>query len=179
MGVAQKLKHEIVTIVSLTLYFLAWLSFLMLLKFLLLSDFQIEFTGFSIALVGALVLAKVVLILEYVPMGEWVRSKAAWVDVTLRTSLYIFGVFVVLLLEKGFEGRHEHGGFTAALTSMFESADIYHVWLNFICLSVALLSYNILSVVRKNLGKGALLSMFIRPLPDDGTAKNSISEGNQ
>jgi hypothetical protein len=92
---------------------------------------------------------------------------------------YIFGVFVVLLLEKGFEGRHEHGGFTAALTSVFESADIYHVWLNFICLSVALLSYNVLSVVRKNLGKGALLSMFIRPLPDDGTAKNSISEGNQ
>lgn len=94
-------------------------------------------------------------------------------------TFYIFGVFVVLLLEKGFEGRHEHGGFTAALTSVFESADIYHVWLNFICLSVALLSYNVLSVVRKNLGKGALLSMFIRPLPDDGTAKNSISEGNQ
>ena len=77
MGVAQKVKHEIVTIVSLTLYFLAWLGFLMLLKFLLLSDFQIEFTGFSIALVGALVLAKVVLIPVYIVFwyGDIFREK--------------------------------------------------------------------------------------------------------
>ena len=176
MSIMQKVKEEIAAIISLTLYFLAWLGFLMLLKFLLLANYKIEFTDFSIAVVGALVLAKVVLILEHVPMGTWVRSKAAWVDVTLRTALYTFGVFVILVLEKGFEGRHEYGGFTASVMTLFEHAEIYHVWLNFISLSAALLSYNILSVVRKNLGKGALVQMLLRPLPDDETDKDSLSE---
>lgn len=169
MKIWQKVKEEILLVVSLTLYFLSWLGFLMLIKYLLLADYQIEAVGFSIAFVGALVLAKVVLILKGVPMGPWVRSKAAWVDVVLRTVLYSFGVFVVLVLEKGFEDRHKYDGFTASVVTLFEHTDIYHFWLNLICLSVALLSYNILTVVQKNLGNGALLRMFLQPLPDNPT----------
>jgi len=75
-------------------------------------------------------------------------------------------VLVVLLLEKAFEGRHDHGGFSASFIALFQHADIKHIWLNTICLSAALLSYNMLSVVRKNLGNGALLRMFLSPLPE-------------
>ena len=175
MSRSQKIMKELVALVSLMLYFSVWLGFLELLKYLILADYQIAFIGISMALVGALVLAKVVLILEYVPFGAWVRSRAAWVDVALRTTLYAFGVFVVLLLEKAFEGRHEYGGFVASLNAVFQHADIYHVWLNFICLSGALLSYNILSVVRKNLGKGTLLRMLLSPLPEEPIENNFFS----
>ncbi len=95
----------------------------------------------EVALLGALVLAKVVLVLEYIPLGAWAQARPAWVDVMLRTALYAFGVFVVLLLEKAFEGRHEHGGFGASLIAVFQHADAKHVWLNTVCLSAALLSY--------------------------------------
>ena len=166
MSVAQKLKHEVVAVLSLTFYFGCWLGALVLLKYLLLSEYQIAFTGLSVALVGALVLAKVVLVLEFVPLGVWVRSRPAWVAVVLRTALYTFGVFVVLLLEKAFEARHEYDSFGASLIAVFQHADISHAWLNTICLSAALLSYNMLSVVRKRLGKGALLQMFLMPLPE-------------
>ncbi len=167
MQIWQKIKEELVLVVSLTLYFLSWLGFLMLIKYLLLADYQIEAVGLSIALVGALVLAKVVLILKGVPMGPWVRSKAAWIDVVLRTILYSFGVFVILVFEKAFEDRHQYDSFTASVLSLFEHTDIYHFWLNLICLSVALLSYNMLTVVQKNLGNGALLRMFLRPPPEN------------
>jgi hypothetical protein len=166
MSFAQKLRHEAVSVVSLTIYFGCWLGALVLLKYLILAEYQIAFTQFSVALVGALVLAKVVLVLEYVPFGSWVRARPAWVDVVLRTTLYAFGVFVVLLLEKAFEARHDYGSFGASLAAVFQHTDTKHVWLNTICLSVALLSYNILSVVRKRLGKGALLQMFMTPLPE-------------
>ncbi len=102
-----------------------------------------------------------------VPLGAWVKARSAWVGVVLRTALYAFGVFVVLLLEKAFEGRHEYDGFGASLIAVFQHADVKHVWLNTVCLSAALLSYNMLSVIRKHLGKGALLRMFLTPLPDD------------
>ena len=165
MSIAQKLQHEIAAVISLTLYFGCWLAAMVLLKYLLLSEYQIAFSGLSVALVGALVLAKVVLLLEHVSLGAWVRAQPAWVDVVLRTALYAFGVFVLLLLEKAFEGRHEYGGFGASLIAVLQHSDAVHVWLNTICLSAALLSYNMLSVVRKRLGNGALLRMFLTPLP--------------
>ena len=155
----------------LTFYFGCWLSALVLLKYLLLAEYQIDFTGLSVALIGALVLAKVVLVLEYVPLGALVRSRPAWVAVVLRTALYAFGVFVVLLLEKAFEARHEYDSFGASLIAVFQHAEVHHVWLNMICLSAALLSYNILTVVRKRLGKGVLLQMFLTPLPEGAEEK--------
>jgi hypothetical protein len=171
MSLAQKLKHEIVAVIALTLYFGCWLGVLVLIKYLLLAEYHIAFHHFSVALVGALVLAKVVLVLEHVTLGAWVRAQPAWVDVILRTALYAFGVFVLLLLEKVFEGRHEHDGFSASLIAQFQQADAIHVWLNTLCLSAALLSYNMLSVVRKHLGKGALLRMFLTPLPEESGGK--------
>jgi hypothetical protein len=166
MSATQKLKKELVAVMALTLYFGAWLGVLILLKYLVLAEYHIGFTKFSVALVGALVLAKVVLILEHVPLGAWVRRQPAWLDVVIRTLLYTFGVFVLLSLEKGIELRHEYGGFINALQAGYQNANVYHVWLNTLCLSGALLSYNMLSVVRRHLGNGALLKMFLAPLPE-------------
>ncbi len=170
MSIAQKLRHEIVAVIVLTLYFGCWLAALVLLKYLVLAEYQIAFHGLTVAVVGALVLAKVVLVLEHVSLGAWVRVQPAWVDVVLRTALYSFGVFVLLLLEKVFEGRHDHDSFGASLIAVFQQVDVIHLWLNTICLTAALLSYNMLSVVRKHLGKGTLLRMFLTPLPEESGA---------
>jgi hypothetical protein len=127
-------------------------------------------------LVGALVLAKVVLVLEHVPLGAWIRTRPAWVDVVMRTILYGLGVVVVLLLEKAFEGRHEHGGLLASLVSVFQHEDIHHVWANTICVSGAILGYNALSVVRRHLGEGGLIWLFLSPLPNESRAKKRAED---
>lgn len=75
MSIKQKLKHELKAIVLVTLFFAAWLGSLMGLKVLILEDYHIRFGGFSMVLLGALVLAKVVLILEHVPLGAWHRIR--------------------------------------------------------------------------------------------------------
>ena len=173
LSAVEKIKKELGSVGFLTLYFLSWLSFLMLLKYLLLADYRIESAGVSEAVIGALVLAKVVLLLEYVPLGAWVRRQAAWVDVLLRTLFYTFGVFVVMVAEKGLEARHAHGGFVNAVIALFGQVEMYHLWLSLICVSAALLSYNVLSVIHKNLGKGVVLRMLLAPLP----APKGPSEG--
>lgn len=163
----EKISHEVIAMIVLMAYFGLWIGALILLKYLVLAEYRIAFTGFSMALVGALVLSKVVLILERVPLGKWVNGRPAWVDVVLRTALYAFGVFIVVVLEKAFEGRHEYGGIGASVTAQFAQTDMLHIWLNTMCLSAALFSYNVLSVVRKRLGEGALLRMFLEPLPGE------------
>jgi hypothetical protein len=71
-----------------------------------------------------------------------------------------------MILEKGFEGRRDYGGFVPALQQMFELTDIHHVCANTLCLSGALLGYNALSVVQRHLGEKGLLRIFMLPLPE-------------
>jgi hypothetical protein len=162
---STKIKHEIVTLVSIMIFFGCWIAVLEALKHLVLAEHQISFNGFSMVLIGSLILAKVVMVLEYVPLGAWVRARPAWVDLMLRTALYGFGVIIVLLLEKGFEGRHEYGGFGASLAAVFQHENINHVWANSIALLGALLVFNALSVIRGHLGKGGLRRLFLIPPP--------------
>lgn len=171
----QKFKNEITAMLLAMLYFAAFIGVLLLVKTLILAEYRIEFSAWSTALVGVLVLAKVVLVLEHAPLGAWVSHQSAWVDVLLRTILYAVGVFVVLLLEKAFEGRQENGGFGHALARVFQHDDMPHVWANTVCLSAALLGYNLLAVIRRHLGTGGLLRLFLSPLPEEPT---SSKEGN-
>ncbi len=165
MSLTSKLKHELKAVGIAMLYFGAWIGALLLVKQLVLAEYAIAFRHYSLALVGALILSKVVLILEHVPLGAWVRTRPAWVDVMLRTALYSIGVAVVLVLERGFEGRHEYGGIGAAIRGLFKQADAPHVLVNTLCLSAALFFYNVLTVVRHELGAGGLSRLFFRSRP--------------
>lgn len=166
MSLGQKLGSEIRAVTLVTLYFATWIGVLVALKELALAEYRIEFHGLSLALIGALVLAKVVLVLEHLPLGAWIRTQPALVHVIVRTALYAAGVLVVLLFERALDGRHEHGGFGASLLAVFQHAEIHHVWVNAICLSGSLLVYNALFVVRRQLGERELIRLFFSPLPE-------------
>jgi hypothetical protein len=163
MSWKEKLKHELKSVGIATLYFLIWFGFLMLIKVLLLEEYHIKFSGLSLVIIGALVVAKVILVMEHIPLGSWVQRKPAIVDVLLRTVLYSIGIIIILILEKAFEGRHEYGGFGSSLIQVFNHVDVYHVWVNSIVVVCALLSFNFLTIIRMRLGKGVLLRMLKEP----------------
>ena len=156
----NKLKDGLKAVVLATLYFAVWIGVLTALKVLVLEEYRIGFRAWSIALVGALVLAKVVLLLAHVPLGSLTRGRPALVAVIVRLMLCGPGVLVALVLEKAFESRQEHGDFMSSLIVVFLHGEIHHVWANTICLTGALLGYNILSALRRHLGEGALNQIF-------------------
>ena len=168
MSLPEKLKHELKSVAAVTLFFGLWIGVLILLKTLVLQEYQLGFSGWSKVVVGALILGKVVILLEHVSLGSWIRSRPAWVDVILRTGLYSLGVCAVTLVEHGLSERTEHGGFIAALRAELYDAKFPHVLVNTICLSGALLAYNILAVIRNDLGHGRLLRMFLAPQSNVG-----------
>ena len=167
MSWKEKLKNELISVGIATIYFMIWFGTLMLIKVLLLKDYNIEFTGVSMAIIGALVVAKLILIMEYIPLGSWIRKQPAYVDVLIRTTLYTLGIFIILILEKGLEGRTEYGGFISSIKHSFSNVDIYHVWVNTIVVFGALLVFNTISIFRKHLGKGGLLKMLLVPPPGE------------
>lgn len=161
MSIQEKLKRELKAVILVTLFFVGWLGVFMALKVLILEDYHIQFGGFSKVLIGALILAKVVLILEHVSLGAWLRTQPVLVDVVLRTLLYAVGTLVVMLLEKAFESRHEQGGLGPALMKVFQHPDLPHIYANAICVSGALLFYNLLSSLNRHLGTGGLARVFL------------------
>lgn len=136
----------------------------MVFKRLILAEYRIEFQGLSVALFSALIIGKVVLVFEHIPLGAWMPARPALVHVILRTALYAAGVFVVVLLEKVFKGRHEYGGFIHALTQSIHGQNIHHVLATTIAVTFALLGFNALFVIRRHLGKGGLFRFFCRRL---------------
>ena len=93
------------------------------------------------------------------------KDAPARKGMAVRTVLYSLGVVVVLALETGFEGKSEHGGFVVALQAAFDGGNAFHFYTNAICITGALLVYNIFSVIRSYHGSRGLLKMFLQPLP--------------
>lgn len=173
MSAREKLKEEAKKVCMTTFFFAVCFLALMGFKALVLAEYRIAFFDLSAALIGALIVAKVVLILENVPLGSWIESHPAAVHVMVRTILYGIGVFMVLLLEKSFEARHEYGSFIQALTHVFEHRDIQHVWATAMGVTAALLVFNALFVLRRHIGGRELLGMFTTPLPEDSATTSS------
>jgi len=160
MSFKQKLKKELIAVGLTTLYFLIWFTVLVFIKQLLLKEYKIEFYGMSTVFIGALIAAKVLLILENIPFGYWVRKQPAIVDIFLRTVLYFLGVLLILILEKAFDGRHEFGGFVNSLQQVFVQFDMNHFWVNSICIFGALFGFNFASLLKLYLGEGGILRVL-------------------
>lgn len=160
MSALKKILHEIKTIVRVASYFAIVFMMMMVMKKLYLEDYDIEFTGISQALVGALILSKVVLLMEYISLGPWVQRQPPIIDVILRTLLYSAGVAVVVLLEKAFEKRHVADGFGNAVSYVLSHRDAYHVWATTIGSAASIFVYNAFSVVQQKMGKNGVAKLF-------------------
>jgi hypothetical protein len=155
----DKLLAELKSVLLTSLFFFSWFGVFMIIKVLLLREYEIEFVGLSKVLIGSLIAAKVVLILEYVHFS-FTKKLPAIVDIMIRTILYSVGVLVVLVLERSFESRHEYGSFGNAISNVFDNINMYHIWANTVCVFGSLLFFNFWSVVKPYLGAGGLRAIL-------------------
>ncbi len=176
----QKVIKELKSIAGVTLYFFLWFGILMLLKKLMLKDYNIEFSGISIAIITALVMAKVVILMELIKLGPWVRRQPAIVDVMIRTIMYTLGVLFVLLLEKAFESRHEEGGFGNAMIRVFQHRDMYKILAGTLVVGLSLFFYNVFSVLKEYLsGRKFIKLLFNTSLEEiSDHSPKAMSSGN-
>jgi hypothetical protein len=143
-----------------TLYFLVCFGFLIFFKTLTLAQYQIDFQGLGLAVFAALLAGKVVIVLEKVPLGGWIRRQPAVIEVLVRTAIYVFGAFVVLMLEQGFHARHEAGGWMAGVIHVLKTRDKNQLVASTMAVGVAMLIFNIYVVLHRHLGTWPLLRLF-------------------
>jgi len=165
MGWKNKLKKELKSLGIIMSYFGLWFAFMIVLKILLLKQYDIEFTGLSMAFIGALIVGKVILIIDHIPMGSWIERQPAIVNILFRTFLYSVGIIIIIILEKAFEVRHEYGGFFNAVPQLFSRADINHIYANSLAVICALLGFNLFDLFGKYFGEGGFRKVLLSPPP--------------
>ncbi|HWR93700.1 MAG TPA: hypothetical protein VN192_00685 [Flavobacterium sp.] len=175
-NITKKAINEIKSILLVTLYFATWFGILMLLKKLVLEDYNINFGSITTVIISALIMSKVVLIMQYIEFGQWVKSKPPIVDIIVRTLIYMIGVFIVLIIEKAFEIRQEYGGFDNALTHVFQNRDIYKFETSLIIVGLSIFWFNTFSILTQYYNPKDLINLFFKTPLQEILKKNIKSK---
>jgi hypothetical protein len=167
MSFIQKLKKEIIEILLVTAYFLLCFGVLIVIKKLALAQVEVEFYGFSAALIGALIMSKVVIILDKTPLGKVYIKQALYKNVLMKSIIYTLVVTFVLFLENLIHTLLEGETFTKAIRTILFHRDPLQFRLTLIASFLSLASYNVIIVIRDSMNQDELTKLFF-------TKKNTL-----
>ena len=97
--VLETVKGELREVVPPMIFFFVAFNVITYTKKLMLEQYGIEFSGFVTAAVGALIVAKVVLIADEIPFINKYPGKPLIYNVAWKTVIYILVTFIVRFLE--------------------------------------------------------------------------------
>jgi len=162
MSIAKFIKHEAKELLIVTLFFLSGFLLILGLFELMLEDYGIHLNAWVKAVVGALVLAKVVLILRGRAFMQAFPNYYGIIRVLYKTIIYLVGVFVILTLERVVEAYGEAGGFLTALKHVVETRKIYHVMAVTMLVGVLLTAFNCWEELLREVGRERVVDAFFR-----------------
>jgi hypothetical protein len=161
------LKRELKAVALVTAYFLSWFCLISYIKTLMLEQYNVSFVAVSSALVGSLVIAKVVVILDETSVGDRFSKHAALIHILWRSLIYTFFVAIVMVLEKIVEGMFDGQAIAEATRNVWLHRNRDHILVSVILMSIAFLFYNTFAVVNRALGKTGLVGVLRSPLADE------------
>jgi hypothetical protein len=159
----DRLIHEVKQVGLVTLYFLVCFALVLTLKKLFLAQYAVEFYGVSAAVVGALVVGKVVVLLGHTRLGNrFDRGHALWLSAFYKTVVYTAVTFLVVVAEKVFHAWRESGNLGESLTHVWQHRDRNVMLATVVCIGLAFAGYNLYSAIDGRLGEGTLRKLLFR-----------------
>ena len=122
--VGAHILEEIRHVLPATIYFFLGFNLVLLTKKLMLEQYLIQFSGFFIATGAALIVGKVVLVVDKMPFLKRYDHAPLIRPILFKTIVYTFFVFVARLIEALIHylvqgGVIGHGGFVGQLVDDF------------------------------------------------------------
>lgn len=153
-------KRELkeVLIIS-SIFFVIFVLFL-LMKKIIVQDYKIDFFVLTTALVGSLIIAKVVLIFDLVPATKKTDHLPNIYRVFFRSGIYILGYVIFTVLEHLIGGLIRKESFSMAFDSTLHTLSTPAFITSIVGVFIAFLLFNTLWVIRANIGPAALYKIF-------------------
>ena len=147
-------------------YFFISFCVILLLKKLFLSQHGIEFYGLPIAFLGALIVGKVVVVLDKTSFGNVFRNSVPFINVVWRSLIYSIMTYAALYAEQIYHYYHESGSLYSAILKRYSQRDLDYFLATSVCIFLSFLAYNIFSEIDRYLGRGQLLKIFFTSKKD-------------
>jgi hypothetical protein len=159
----ESIKEELKTAGLATLYFLCVFLFIILLKKLMLAQYDISFYGLSAAVFGALVVGKVVVVLDKTRAGtRFEASHSPMASVIYKTLVYSLVVLLVIAVEKVFHAWKETHDMAEAVAHVWHGRERARILATVLCIGLAFTAWNLFSAVNRRLADGRLGSWLTR-----------------
>ena len=154
------INHEVLSVIPPTLFFFVAIGLLILTKRLMLQQYGISFSDFGAAVIGALIVGKVVLIVDHLPFVNRFPGKPLIYNVVWKTIIYVLVAFVVRLAEHLVPLITKYGSFREAMARLVDDVVWPRFWIIYLWLSVLLFVYCSLRELIRVIGRDQVLRLF-------------------
>jgi hypothetical protein len=162
-GMGRWLRKELVSIWPVFLFFLVGFLLLILLIKLALSEFSIQVTVVSNAVIGALLAAKAALMLDETPLARSLERYIRIVAVAVKVFFYGITCLLLLYFERFLEALHKTHNSHAALGYVVKNATRSRVLVWALGISIVFALYFAFFEINERMGEGELWRLFFEP----------------
>jgi hypothetical protein len=143
--------REIREAVPALLFFLVVFHMILITKNVILEDYHITTTGTAIATVGALIVAKAILVVEKLPIARLFSGRMMY-NILWKTLLFSAVSLLFRFVEELIPLIAKHNGLVTAVTHLIEEVSWPHFWVLQMWLCASLLLYCLASELVRILG---------------------------
>ncbi|MEA5508508.1 hypothetical protein VB715_01900 [Crocosphaera sp. UHCC 0190] len=156
----QALKHEIKKIGSLALFFLIGFGYILVVMKLFLKEYSIDTYVLSKAIIGSLVAAKAVAIMDATPLINRFEQSPRYLRILYKTFVYTLAVLILGIIEHLLHAYHQTKAIVPAFKSFIASENFYQFLAVMLCIAIVFLMHNIFKEIDTYFGKGNLSKFF-------------------
>lgn len=165
-SISAKLKEEVEALIPPTIFFMVALHGVALVRTLMLKGTGIAPSTSLTVTLGALVLAKAVLLADMLPfINRYPHKPLAW-NIGWKSLIYSLVATVLHYLERLIDYWREAGGFVVANHKLLDDM----IWAHFLAIEILLVVlvvvYCTMSELVRMFGGARVRGVFLGPLPD-------------
>jgi len=161
--ILARVKHELVEAIPPAVFFFVAFHLIAFTRSLMLQEYGIPTATFVAATIGALIVAKVVLIVDLVPFVNRFPEKPLIYNVLWKTGIYLVAAFLVRYVEHLIPFIREHGDLLLAHRHLLEEVVWPRFWYVQIWLLVLFFLYCTMRELIRVLGRERVRTMFFGP----------------
>lgn len=158
---AARAKEEVAKVLGATAFFFVGFCIIIVHNRLLTRGSGIEIAGFARALVGGLIVAKVLLTINLLPFVDVFPRKPLVQNIGWKSSLYIAGSVVYLYIEPFLKNVVSGAGLALSHFRAWHELTQPRTWATVIWLAVLMLIFVTMQELKRVIGKDKLKDIFI------------------
>jgi hypothetical protein len=160
---SDKRKSKLLSVIPTVLFFFIVFQLLAFTRALILKGYGIQASTFLQATIAALVVGKVVVLADLLPMMNRFPNRPLVYNIVWKTSIYMVTAIVVRYAEHLIPRMLEYRNLTGANSHLLDEVIWPHFWLVQLWLLVCFFMYCTIRELGRVLGREKVRAMFLGP----------------